>query len=149
MSILRRASTLLLLAACRAAPAPGADLPDGEFKLVEVLGAESTSTVFPAADWVAGLNDATTPLRISIAGGKITVHNATGRGSQLAGEWSDHALRFSHAQEEDGTRLDLRFTGSFTSEGALRGPIEQVWELTEEEGKVRLSGEAVFARVSP
>jgi hypothetical protein len=139
----------LLLAACRAAPAPGAGLPDGDFKLVEVLGAESTSTVFPATDWVAGLNDATMPLRISIAGGKITVHNATGRGSQQAGEWTGDALQFSHAQEEDGTRLDLRFSGSFTAEGALRGTIEQVWELTEEEGKVRLSGEAVFARVSP
>jgi hypothetical protein len=133
--------------ACRPAPAVPDDSPKN-YRLVSLQNAESTSPqAFSASDWAAGLSLPEAPVRLTLTQGKVSVQGAISKVT-INGEARGEAVSFSYASEEDGTRLDLRFSGTLdTARGEIRGSLEQVWELTEEAGNVRLSAEALFQAV--
>jgi hypothetical protein len=133
-----------LVLACRPAPTVPEDSPKN-FRLVSLQHAESTSPqAFSAADWAAGLSLPEAPVTLQLTQGNVSVRGAVAK-VVITGEARGEAVSFSYASEEDGTRLDLRFSGALdAARGEIRGSLEQVWELTEEAGNVRLSAEALF-----
>lgn len=133
--------------ACHPAPAILEDSPK-TYRLVSVQNAESTSPqAFSATDWAAGLSLPEAPVTLQVNQGKVSVQGAISK-VVITGESRGESVSFSYASEEDGTRLDLRFSGTLNAaRGEIRGSLEQVWELTEEAGNVRLSGEALFQAI--